>query len=442
MIQASYGAWSLVPVLIVIILSVVTKRAFEPLFFGTVVACIIYSKEHFAAEWVSVLIDTAGDADNQWILLMCGLFGSLIALINKANGTNGFKKICMKLCTSEKRTRVVTFFLGVLIYIDDYLNMITVGTCMKSVYDEKKMQRKELAYIMNSTGTPVCVLLPFSTWAAFYCKLFLKENFASKIMGQSELKFYCSLIPFAFYPILVVAITFLFCIGVMPKIGRMKSGKAESCGGTDTENEDGNITDFIVPILTLIIGTIIAGDIFLAVFISILISLIWYLLRGKIAVPELGDTVLSGFCDMIPTLAIILMALMFANICNKLNMTVFIINIAKSHMTAATLPAIVFVIVSALSFATGSTWGLSTIVIPIILPLADHLGANPYLTLGAILSANAFGSHACFYSDATTLAASSAGLDNMSHALSQFPYAMIAATISLCLYIVVPMIAF
>ena len=123
-------------------------------------------------------------------------------------------------------------------------------------------------------------------------------------------------------------------------------------------------------------------------------------------------------------------------------MTVFIINIAKSHMTAATLPAIVFVIVSALSFATGSTWGLSTIVIPIILPLADHLGANPYLTLGAILSANAFGSHACFYSDATTLAASSAGLDNMSHALSQFPYAMIAATISLCLYIVVPMIAF
>lgn len=440
-VYMNFGILSIVPVIVVIILAVYSRKAFESILVGTLIASLIYYGPRFILGWVNTLLDVAGTADTQWILLMCGLFGSLIALITASHGTDGFKKIGEKICKTEKTTKLTAFFLGVIIFIDDYLNMITVGACMRSLFDKKKMPREQLAYIMNSTGTPVCVLLPISTWAAYYGKLFLEQDAVKQLQLHNETSLYLRLIPFAFYAIFTVIITLLFCMNIVPAIGMMK--RADTFGTVKETLEDhseGNIIDFIIPLSVLAIGTVLFGNILPALILSIGIAGLLYVPRRKIHIGDFGRLIISGFCDMVPTLAIIVMALMLAKFSEMLGMTTYIIDIVRPLLNGYSFPVITFIVVALLCFATSSTWGLSAIVIPIIIPLAAKVNANLFLVMGAILSGNAFGSHACFYSDATVLAAASAGVNNMKHALTQFPYAIIAALISIVLYIIFPLI--
>ena len=445
-----YCLLSVVPVVIVIVLAVATRRAFESILAGTLAASLILYHTHFITGWTNAFLEVAGSRDNQWILLMCGLFGSLVALLTASKGTRGFKTLGAKICRTARSTRLTAFVLGVIIYIDDYLNMITVGTCMQGIFDRRKISRESLAYIMDSTGTPVCVLLPFSTWAAFYGKLFLKEKAVQAIGITNEIRLYTHIIPYAFYAILTVLIVFLFCAGVIPAVGMMKTAEERSKKfgngpqtvfvAKDAPDDEGKLIDFVVPLLALVVGTLAFGDIFPALILSICVCGILYIPRRRIAPADFGHYIIKGFCDMVPTLVIVLMALLLADFSERLGMSTFVIEAALPLMTKYSFPAITFAVVAILCFATSSTWGLSAIVVPVILPLAADVNANLFLVMGAILSGSTFGSHACFYSDATVLAASSAGVNNMDHALTQLPYALIAAGISLAMYVVAAMV--
>ena len=445
-----YGALTLIPIVFIIVMAVVTRKSFESLLAGSVIACIIMHGTGFFLPWVDMLMEALSDPENQWVILVCGLFGSLIALLRESKGTGGFIRIGERLCKTERGALLGTFVMGVVIFVDDYLNMLTVGTCMRAICDRRKVPRESLAYLLDSTGTPICVLLPFSTWTAFYISLFMKEEAIRNMGFSSGLSMYIQTIPYIFYASVTVLMVFLFAMGWLPKIGPMKKAydRVRATGRTYSEEsdryntepedtgEEGRVIDFLLPVAFLIVATIVADDILAAVILTLVLCLVLYIPRKRMTFTQWSELLISGFCEMMPTLAILAGAFTVARCCNAMELPEYVISTVQPYVTPQTYPLIIFLVVSVLTFATSSTWGISTIVIPIIIPLGAAVDANMILTMAAILSGSTFGSHACFYSDATVLASAAARIENMEHAFTQIPYSLIGAAITcVCLLV-------
>ena len=447
-----YGILSILPAILVIVFALVTKKTLEALLLGTVSTYIIMYGIDFPSKWAEAFFKAAGDADNQWVLIVCGLFGSLIALIRKSKGTLGFSGKLEKFCKTQKKSLFITWILGIIIFIDEYLNIMTLGACMKNISDKKKVPRESLAYIIDSTGAPVCVLLPFSTWAVFYASVFYKQEGIQALGVGGDIATYLKVIPFTFYAWASLIIVPLFILGVIPKLGKMKEAykRVEKTGQVynpesekfnaviieDYSKEEGKLKDFLIPIGSLIAITLLGGDLFIAVVASIIICLFLYIPRKKMTFNEFCDLYMQGFCDMIPTIAIVFAAFVMQVAANDIGLPAYVIEVVTPYLNGTLFPAVAFVVVAVLTFVTGSNWGIPAVCVPIIIPLGFSLGANPILVMAAILSGGTLGSHACFYSDATVLTSTSCGINNMDHALSQFPYAAIAAIISLVGFIV------
>ena len=452
-----YGVWTLVPVLLVIVFALKTKRTLESLIFGTMLTYVITNAAllpvegvdalgHIPSDWMDAFFRVATDYSHQWVFLVCALFGSLITLLGASHGTLGFTKILGRLCRGPKSTMLVTWIMGILIFVDDYLNIMTLSTCMKKLTDQRKVPREALSYIIDSTGAPVCAILPFSTWAIFFSGLFFAQPGVADLGYGSAMETFYHVIPFTFYAIAAVIIVPLFIMGFVPKIGRMRTayrrlretGKVYSPESAALNEEDdesefqsqGNIIDFVLPVGVLIALAIFSGELFLAVVAAIGVCFILYIPRGKMSFTKFCDLSMHGFCNMIPTVAIIFFAFVMQEAMSDIGIANYIITLMQHYINAVIFPLVTFLVVALLNFSTGSVWGIPAIVAPILLPLAQSVDANLVLVMGAIVSGATLGSHACFYSDATVLTSSCCKMENMDHALSQIPYALCATGIS------------
>lgn len=426
--------------LIIIVGAIATRRCVEFLIGGSLLAAIFMYGKDFLPQWCTLIQDVL--AENVWIVLVCGLFGSLIALLQESKGTFGFQKLVSKFCNTERRTLLTTFVMGILIFVDDYLNVLSIGVCMKGVCDKRKIPREALAYMLDATGAPVCVLLPFSTWAVFYANLFYNETLVNS-QFSSGMSAYIHAIPYCFYPFIALFIVFLFCMGWFPKLGPMKKAyqRVAETGMVYSEaskkynmaepvyTEDGNVWDFLIPIVLLVAVGIASGEILLGVLVAIVVCLILYVPRKLVSMEEFLNLMISGFGSMLSIFFMLVGAFSLANVCSGLGLTEYLIEIVKPFLSAGAFPALSFLLLAVLAFITGSNWGMSAVVIPILIPMCAALNGNVILTMAAIISGGAFGSHACFYTDATVLSSNSAGIDNMEHALTQWPYVFISAAL-------------
>lgn len=435
--------------LFIIIGAVVTRRCVECMIVGSMVAAIFVSGSGFLTTWSDSLQNQL--AENVWVMLVCLLFGGLISLLTDSKGSFGFSKYISKFCNSDRKTLMTTFVMGILIFVDDYLNVLSIGACMKKISDKQKLPRESLAYILDSTGAPVCVLLPFSTWAVFYASLFYEQESVQAINGvTSAMGAYIKAIPFCFYPIVALIVVFLFAMGWMPKLGPMKKAykRVEETGKVYSDasrkynhdelegEEDGNIWNFLIPMGVLVGVAVATGDILVAVIIALIVCFVMYVPRKIISIDDFLSSMIRGFGDMLPTLTMLLVTFVLKDISGQMGMTEYIIELAEPFLFASIFPAMVFLLGAILAFTTGSDWGMSSIITPIVFPLGAALGANPILIMAAIISGGTFGSHACFYADATLLASQSSGIENMEHALSQIPYVIIASVISVVCFVV------
>lgn len=439
------GLISLGIILIVIVGAIATRKCIEFIILGGMLGSLVLYKQDFLVEWAYVFQDVMYDEDSVWLVLVCCLFGSLIALLQASKGTYGFTGLITRFCQTEKKSLMTSFIMGILIFVDDYLNILSVGVCMKKVYDKNGLPRESLAYMLDSTGAPVCTLLPFSTWAVFFGALFFEEECVQALGYETAIDAYIQAIPFAFYPIFTIIIVFLFAIGVMPKIGAMKkaykrveeTGKVYSDASRKFNHHDaealeetGNIWDFIIPMAVLVGIAVVTGDLLLGVILTIVLCLVLYVPRKVIHIDNFVSTVITGFADMLPTVSLVLMGFVLERFVSAMGMTEYIIENITPFLSAELFPAIIFILVAFLTFTTGSNWGMSAVAIPIVLPLGAAVGADTILVMAAVMSGGAFGSHACFYSDATVLASASSGIDNIEHAASQIPYVLIASVLS------------
>ena len=440
----SYGLIATLIVLVIVIGAITTKKCEAFLIAGSMVGALVLWRQNFLTEWVSTLEGVI--SDEAYVILICGLFGSLVALLTASKGSFGFTKIVTKICNTERKTLFTTFLLGILIFVDDYLNVLSIGTAMKGSYDKKKVPREALAYLLDSTGAPVCVLIPFSSWAAYFGAIFLQQDCVKNLAGGSLMKTYLMAVPYCVYPIVALIIVFLFCMGWFPKLGGMKkaydrvaaTGKTYSdvsrkynIGSEYGEEEGRSVWFFIIPLAILVGIAVVTGDLVIAAIIAILVCMVLYIGAKIMTFSEFWDTFVKGFADMLPIIILLISALTFQKIASEMEMTEFFVDLCKPIMSGAVFPMIAFIIVGLLAFMIANAWGVCTLVAPVLLPLGASVGADIVLVMAAILSGCAFGNHACFYCDTTVLASNGAGIDNLEHAGSQLPYVLIGAAVSI-----------
>ena len=443
------GLFSLLVVICVITGAIITRKAEICMLVGSLICCIYMYGAGFVTGWCDLFLESTSNFLDTFLVIAC--FGALIALLTEGKGSFGFRKLIARFCTTQQRTLLTTIVMCIAIFVDDYLIVLSVGPIMKGVFDERKLPRESLAFILDSGGAPVCVMIPWSNWAVFYAALFMSQDFIRNAGYTSGFAAYISALPFCFYPIFTLLIVVLFAVGIVPKIGPMKKAyqRVEETGKLYSDDsrkfnrrdeedyqEGGKIRDFVIPMGVLIASAILLGSMLPAMVIALFATAVLYIPRKIVRGRDFLNIVLRGFCDMMPVIFLCMMAFNIGTIMQYMGLADFLISVTQSFLTSALMPVITFVLVSGLCFCTASLWGMCAVVVPIIFPLAASLGANPALIMAAVICGGAFGSHACFYSDCTIMSSNASGIETMEHAFSQFPYVAISAAASIIAFII------
>lgn len=441
---AAGGALSLVPSLTVLGLAIRTRRPLESLLVGALVGHLLLSGTAFLGAFLDSALSVMAEPASGWVVLVVSLFGALIGILARTGAATAFGAALSARLRGPRQMLLGAFGLGLVTFVDDYLNALAVGAAFRSAADRLRISRARLAYVVDSTAAPVCVLAPVSTWAVFLTGLFEEHGVAAAGEGFG---LYLSLIPFLLYPWFALLLVFLTILGVVPVRGPLAASERAARAGeppTAAAMDEALLPEagsgpprrprlgpaaFALPLLTLPAATLAAGGDALhgvvgALGVALLLAA---LLRPAAGPGSVADGAVRGMEQMVYPLGIVLASFVLREVNDALGLTAFVIGGVAPVASAWILPALVFPALSAVAFATGSFWGVYTVALPVVLGLSRELGAPLELTLGALISAGAFGSHACFYGDATVLSARSAGCSITEHVKTQLPYTLVAA---------------
>ena len=437
----NYGMISLLPVAVVIVLVFLTRRTTISLLAGTIVGAVLLYGTGFPKPWLAVVYGVMGSDLWIWLVLVCGFFGSLVALFEASGGINGFTAIAARFCRGERSTLLGAWILGIVIFVDDWLSILSVGAAMRHASDRFRIPREMLAFVSNSTASSICVLVPTSTWGVFMISQLVSTGICPSEGGMAT---FLKTLPFIFYPFLALLCGLLFSVGVLPKFGPMKdayrklrSREAES-KPEESPVPSAKLRDslnFILPVALITAITIATGEILYGTLACLVFCAILYLPQKLMKPGQYLDTVLSGFKDMTGVLFIVTSAFILRDINSLLGMPDYVISAAKAAMSPQVLPAATFLIVTALAVAAGNFWGICAIAFPVIIPIAQALNGNVLLTAAAIISATVAGSHICFYGSEATLACSATQIENHRYAQTAIPMLFIPFLLSLLCFL-------
>jgi len=446
------GAIILIPTLVVFVLAVFTHRPIESIISGSLVGLIMIHGTGFVGGFAETSIRVMTDEDVAWVILVCGFMGSLIGILIRTGSTKSFTEKMSGIVKSQKSALMAAWGMGILMFVDDYLNSLAVGSAMRSLTDKYRISREKLAYVVDSTAAPISVIIPFSTWGVFFAGLLVANGIAPEGEGLDA---YIRSIPYMLYAWVAVLMVPVVISGVIPSLGPMKAAeeRAQTTGQTvppdavhiEKANQSIQPRDdvkprmsmFVVPMTVLVAATLYFDKDFLVGIYITLGGTAIYLIGARIMdMHDTFDTIVDGFKTMVEPLGVLVAAFILKDVNDVLGLAPYIVTTMEPWLTPELLPTAIFASMALVAFMTGSNWGVFVIILPIVTALSNNLGADMTLVIGATLSASTFGSHACFYSDATVLTAQASGCTPFQHAVTQIPYAIIAALISIAGYLV------
>ncbi len=458
-------AWSLVPPLIAITLALVTKEVYSSLFIGIISGALLYTGFNFEGTvnhtFKDGVIAVLSDSYNVGILVFLVILGAMVQLMNKAGGSAAFGEWASKHIKTRVGAQLATIVLGVLIFIDDYFNCLTVGSVMRPVTDKHQVSRAKLAYLIDATAAPVCIIAPISSWAAAV---------SGFVKGENGLKLFISSIPYNYYAILTIIMMVSLTI-FKADFGPMAKHERNAIKGDiyttpdrpfenfapEKPNTRGKVIDLVIPIISLIvcciIGMIYTGGFFdggvsfidafansdasvglvYGSFFALVITVVLYLIRNVLSFKDCMDCVPEGFKAMVPAILILTFAWSLKAMTDSLGAKEFVAGLisgsAEDFMNF--LPAIIFLIACFLSFATGTSWGTFGILIPIVVDAFNGQDRSlMIIAISACMAGAVCGDHCSPISDTTIMASAGAQCNHVNHVSTQLPYALVAAIAS------------
>ena len=471
------GWLSLLPPIIAITLALITKEVISSLFLGilsgTVIYCLGMGTGDLIIKPVEIAFTTMVNKVDFNIIIFCTLLGALVFTISRAGGTRAYGNWATKRIKSKRVAMLSTGGLGAFIFIDDYFNCLTVGTVMRPVTDRYKISRAKLAYIIDATAAPICIIAPISSWAAA-----VGSNLKATGAFESDFAAFVATIPYNFYALFSIIMVVMVCLGNFD-FGPMRKAELRAqqgeLGNVDAEQAElgasakGHLMDMLVPIGSLIVFAVLAllysggywgsdpayhtlaaafGNcsaskaLVWASFGALTVAFFMFVPRGLMSLKSFMDCAGEGMKAMMPANTILVLAWAISGVCRDLLQTpVFVKSLVEADggLTGGLLPAVIFILACFLSFSTGTAWGTFGILIPIVVPVAqviDPNGSLVLISLSATLAGSVFGDHCSPISDTTILSSAGAACTHIEHVSTQMPYACVVAVSSLVGYIV------
>ena len=461
--------WSLVPPLVAIVLALISKEVYSSLAIGLIFGGLLASGFNFEGTMKAIFekgfVSVLSSAYNVGILIFLVILGMVVALMNKTGGSDAFGKWASKRIKTRVGAQLMSILLGCLIFIDDYFNCLTVGSVMRPVTDKHQVSRAKLAYLIDATAAPVCIISPISSWAAAVTGF---------VDGEDGFALFIKAIPFNYYALLTIVMMIVITIWKFD-FGPMKLHEENAKKGdlftTGEEkfdeldrgsHKDGKLIDMLFPIVSLIIccviGMLYTGGIFsgagiieafsncdasvglsMGSFVSLIITLIFYIARGSLKFTECMDCLPAGFKAMVPAILILTFAWSLKSITDVLGAKEFVANMMEHSATGMQLllPAIIFVVAVCLAFSTGTSWGTFGILIPIVVAVfAGKDSQMMIISISACMAGAVCGDHCSPISDTTIMASAGAQSNHINHVNTQLPYAMLVAAVSFVSYII------
>ncbi len=470
--------WSLLPAIIAIALALITKEVYSSLFIGIVVGGMLYSGFSFTGTiehvFVDGMISQLSDSWNVGILIFLVVLGTMVMLMNRAGGSAAFGKWAVQHVKTKTGAQIATIVLGMLIFIDDYFNCLTVGSVMRPVTDKHKISREKLAYLIDATAAPICIIAPISSWAAAVTGF---------VDGVNGLTLFVRAIPYNFYALLTIVMMFGLTLMKMD-YGPMKQaeehikvkdlitsvGDGEGLLGASDQphpptSQKGKVIHLIFPIVSLIvccvIGMIYTGGFFEGTgFVdafsgsdasvglvygsvaALIITIVFFLLTNVLSFKDCMNSIPEGFKSMVPAILVLTFAWTLKSMTDSLGAANYVAgifeNFADNGAVMSFIPALVFIISTFLAFATGTSWGTFGILIPIVVNVFGSNMNNELMiiAISACMAGAVCGDHCSPISDTTIMASAGAQCDHIKHVSTQLPYAMTAAAVSFAAYII------
>lgn len=463
--------WALLPPLVAIILALITKEVYSSLFVGIVVGALLYSGFKFEGTVTQIfeggIIKVLSDSYNVGILIFLVILGSVVCMMNKAGGSAAFGRWASKKIHTRVGAELAAIVLGILIFIDDYFNCLTVGSVMRPVTDRHHVSRAKFAYLIDATAAPVCIIAPISSWAAAV---------SGFVEGQDGLAIFVKTIPYNFYAILTI-VMMVGMVLMKTEFGAMRTHEINALNGDlyttsarpyenatddETPNPRGRVIDLVIPIVVLVIccvismiytGGFFSGTDFVTAFsqsdasvglamgsaFGLVFAIIFYMIRRVINFRDCMGCIPEGFKAMVPAIMILTFAWTLKAMTDSLGAAVFVEEAMRSVAGGieVILPAIIFLVGCGLAFATGTSWGTFGILIPIVVAVFEKSSPEMMIiSMSACMAGAVCGDHCSPISDTTIMASAGAQCDHVTHVSTQLPYAIVAAAVSFVTYIV------
>jgi len=467
------GIWSILPPIIAISLALITKEVYSSLIIGIISGVLIYTANvggNLIVDTAKYTVELIGLRFDLNIIVFLALVGALVAVISRAGGSKAYGNLMNKKLKSRESALLSTGLLGCLIFIDDYCNCLTVGTVMRPVTDRFKVSRAKLAYIIDATAAPVCIIAPISSWgAAVISNLPAESNLFDSGIGAMV-----ATVPLNLYALLSILMVILISVknldfGPMANCearaleGDLGAVKAQNNVEAPKESDNGTVWDLIVPVVVLVVVAALAmlesggyfgggmtiaeafadcssgSSLVIASFVALVWAFVQYVPRKLISARDFMDTFTEGVVSMVPADIILILAWMISGVCrNMLSTGEFVGDFVKTaNIPVGILPAVTFAIAAALSFSMGTSWGTFGILIPIVFSICEVAAPELIIiTLAASLAGSVFGDHCSPISDTTIMASAGAGCNHIEHVSTQLPYCLTVAACCFVGYIV------
>ncbi len=458
------GWLSIMPPIIAIALALITKEVYSSLFLGIVSGMLIYAfagdGNVFSAAAMTFDMMSSKISDNSYMIIFLALLWAVVSLVSKSGGSLAYGRWAGAKLKNKRSAAFATSLLGVLIFIDDGFNCLTVGTVMRPITDRLHISREKLAYIIDATAAPICIIAPVSSWAVAV---------ASEVSEKNGFNIFLSTIPYNFYALMTILMVFVISFtgrdfGPMKKAeDEAKSRVSEEQSDTEAAETKGHVIDLILPIAVLIVcaimGMAYVGGFFegvsfseaigynptaglsLGAFAGLICALILYLPRKLMKPKEFIECIVTGIGNIVPPMLILILSWSLGGVCRQLIGTgVFISGFVNgSDLSLGFLPFLIFVIAALMSFSMGTSWGTFGMLIPIITMICEtETGAGLLIpALGATLAGSVYGDHCSPISDTTILASTGADCKHIRHVETQLPYATLVAIVCAIGYLIV-----